>query len=256
MRTVARLNVTPVKSTRLHHPDRIRLETYGAAGDREFFFVDADGRRFSGDRKTPLLPIVARFDQEADRLKLQLPDGISVAGSAAATGEALTVDFYGRSVPAHVVEGEFTKALSRYAGHEVRLARADRRGDATDVRPVTLVSVASVAELSWRGGSDEPVDSRRFRMTVEIDGCQPHEEDTWSGRLVRIGEAVVRVGSQVPRCVITTLDPDTGERDFPTLSVIKRYRGLTDDGELPFGMYADVVRPGAVRTGDPIEPYA
>jgi hypothetical protein len=73
---------------------------------------------------------------------------------------------------------------------------------------------------------------------------------------VRIGEAVVRVGSQVPRCVITTLDPDTGERDFPTLSVIKRYRGLTDDGELPFGMYADVVRPGAVRTGDPIEPYA
>ncbi|RPJ14943.1 MAG: MOSC domain-containing protein, partial [Actinobacteria bacterium] len=47
MPTVARFNVTPVKSTALHHPDRIRLDDRGAAGDRRFFFVDASGKRFS-----------------------------------------------------------------------------------------------------------------------------------------------------------------------------------------------------------------
>jgi uncharacterized protein YcbX len=253
MPSVARLNVTPVKSTALLHPDEIRLETYGAAGNRDFFFVDEHGSRFSGLTKVPRLPIRSTFDAERDHLELRLPDEIVVEGPAAGTGEALAVDFYGRDVPAHVVEGDFEEALSRYSGHPVRLARVDHPGGGNDERPVTLVSLASVEELSRQGGREEPVDAGRFRMLVEIDGCTPHEEDTWTGRHVRIGQAVVSVGEQVPRCAITTLDPETGERDFPTLSVIKKYRGVTGDGQLPFGVYADVVEPGVIHVGDPVE---
>jgi uncharacterized protein YcbX len=252
--TVARLNVTPVKSTALHNPERIMLESYGAVGNREFFFVDAGGRRFGGSSKAPLMPIRAEHDPTEDRLLLHLPDGIVITGPAAAGGEALTVNFYGRAVPAHVVEGDWEQGLSRYAGQSVRLARVDRPGDATDERPVTLVSLASVAELSRQGGRDRPVDAGRFRMLVEIEGCGPHEEDTWSGRRVRVGEAVVAVGDPVPRCVITTLDPQTGVRDFPTLSVIRAYRGIAGDNELQFGVYGDVVRPGSIGVGDEVEP--
>ncbi len=253
MPTVARLNVTPVKSTALHNPERITLERYGAVGNREFFFVDQDGRRFSGSDKTSLIPIRAEYRPEEDLLTLHLPDGITVTGPGAADGESLTVDFYGRAVPARIVEGDFEEGLSRYSGHTVRLARVDRAGDATDERPVTLVSLASVAELSRQGGRDTPVDAGRFRMLVELDGCEPHEEDTWSGRRVRIGETMVAVGEPVPRCVITTLDPATGVRDFPTLSVISSYRGVAGDGELQFGVYGDVVRPGTIAVGDAVE---
>ena len=91
-------------------------------------------------------------------------------------------------------------------------------------------------------------------MLVEIDGCAPHEEDTWSGRRVRIGDAEVRVGDPVPRCVITTLDPDTGQRDFSTLSVIRSYRRVSKDKELEFGVYGDVVRPGSISVGDEVVP--
>ena len=255
MPTVARLNVTPVKSTALHNPESIMLESYGAVGNREFFFVDADGRRFGGSRKAPLMPIRAEHDRAEDRLTLLLPDGIVITGPAAADGEALTVNFYGRAVAAHVMEGDWEEGLSRYAGHTVRLARVDRPGDATDERPVTLVSLASVAELSRQGGRDRPVDAGRFRMLVEIEGCEPHEEDTWSARRVRVGEAVVAVGKPVPRCVITTLDPQTGVRDFPTLSVIRAYRGVAGDNELQFGVYGDVVRPGSISVGDEVEPF-
>jgi uncharacterized protein len=254
MPTVARLNVTPVKSTALHNPERITLERHGAVGNREFFFVGDDGRRFSGSRKTSLIPIRAEYDATRDHLTLRLPDGIVVSGPVAPNGEALTVDFYGRPVPAHVIEGDWQEALSRYAGHMVRLARVDHPGDAIDVKPVTLVSLASVAELSRRGGRDRPVDARRFRMLVEIDGCAPHEEDAWTGRRVRIGDAEIRVGDPVPRCVITTLDPETGLRDFSTLSVIRSYRGVSKDKELEFGVYGDVVRPGTIGVGDPVEP--
>jgi hypothetical protein len=92
-------------------------------------------------------------------------------------------------------------------------------------------------------------------MTIEIEGVdEPHAEDAWASRTVRVGRAVLRIGEQVPRCFVTTLDPSTGVRDFPTLHVIKQYRGVSADGDLPFGVYADVVEPGTVRVGDPVEP--
>ena len=255
MPRVARFNVTPVKSTALHHPDQIRLDERGAVGDRHFFFVDAFGKRFSGATKSPILPIRATYDESADALELRLPDGVVVAGPARPDGEALEVDFYGRPVAAHVVHGGFSEALSAYAGHEIRLARPDRAGDAIDVNPVTLVSLESVAELARRGAHDDTLDPGRFRMTIEIEGVSaPHEEDAWAGRHVRVGGAVIRVGDPVPRCVVTTLNPDTGLRDFPTLRVIRDYRGTNEEQQLEFGVYADVVEPGQVRVGDPVEP--
>lgn len=257
MPTVARFNVTPVKSTALHHPERIHLGPQGATGDRRFFFVDGSGKRFSGATKAPILPIRAEYDEERDELELRLPNGIVVSGSARANGEALAVNFYGRPVAAHTVGGDFEEALSGYVGHEVRLARPDRPGDALDVEPVTLVSLESVAELAQRGDHEGSLDPGRFRMTIEIEGVSvPHEEDTWAGRRVRAGDAVIRVGEPVPRCVVTTLDPNTGVRDFPTLHVIRRYRGTNIANQLEFGVYAEVVEPGNVRVGDPIEPLA
>jgi len=99
------------------------------------------------------------------------------------------------------------------------------------------------------------VDSRRFRILIEVAGAEtPHQEDSWLGREVRIGEAVVRVTKPDARCVITTQDPDTGQRDFPTLHVIKQYRGLRDGRKLDFGVYADVIRPGRVAVGDAVSP--
>jgi uncharacterized protein YcbX len=251
--TVARFNVTPVKSTALHHPDRIRLERRGAVGDRSFFFVDANGKRFSGATKAPILPIRASYDAEQEWLELVLPNGIAVSGSAVADGGSLVVDFYGRSVAAHEVEGDFTDALSEYAGREIRLVRPDRASDALDVRPVTLLSLESVAELARQGGHDGPLDAGRFRMTIEIEGVsEPHEEDTWRRRTVRVGDALLTIEDPVPRCVVTTLDPATGIRDFPTLSVIKQYRGVAPRGNLQFGVYGRVTEPGDVRVGDAV----
>ena len=257
MPKVARFNVTPVKSTALHHPERLRLDERGATGDRRFFFVDATGHRFSGATKAPILPIHAAYDEATDHLELRLPDGVVVAGPARPDGAALVVNVYGRPVPAHVVEGDFGEALSAYAGHEIRLARPDRPGDAIDVRPVTLVSLESVAELARRGQHDGRLDPGRFRMTIEIEGVSaPHEEDSWAGRRVRVGGAVIRIDEPVPRCVVTTLDPDTGLRDFPTLRVIRDYRGTNAERQLEFGVYAEVVEPGEVSVGDPVEPLA
>jgi uncharacterized protein YcbX len=91
-------------------------------------------------------------------------------------------------------------------------------------------------------------------MTIGVRGCRPHEEDSWQGRAVRIGEAVVRALGPVPRCAATRRDPASGEQDFDTLGTIREYRGLRGGRYLDFGVYAEVLRPGRVRLGDPVEP--
>jgi uncharacterized protein YcbX len=190
------------------------------------------------------------YEHAAGRLSLAFPDGRTVAGDVA-LGEELETDFWGRPVRGRLVDGPWAAALSAYAGAPIRLVQAERAGDGTDVNPATIVSEESCAELARHAGA--PVDPRRFRMLLTLMGCRAHEEDEWGARRVRIGAAVVRVAGPVPRCVVTTQDPGTGVTDLDTLRAIADSRGRID-GQVPFGVYADVEEPGPVRVGDPVEP--
>jgi len=58
----------------------------------------------------------------------------------------------------------------------------------------------------------------------------------------------------VPRCAVTTQDPDTGVPTLDTLRGIKSYRGLRDGTQIDFGVYFDVEQPGRVRVGDAVQP--
>lgn len=257
MRTVSRINVTAVKGTALMHPDRVELTPTGIPGNRLFFLVDREGRLFSAPDLGPLVRIVAVYAPTDDRLTLRFPDGAAVDGAADVLGEELVVDFYGRPVPARVVGGGFGDALSAYADRPVRLVRSARAGDGSDVHHLSVMSLASVAALASGAGYDGDLDARRFRMDVELDGCAPYEEDTWDGQRVRVGSAVVRICGQIPRCVLTTKDPDTGLKDFDTLRQIAHQRArIGGNGGLPFGMYAEVEEPGTVSLGDAVEPLA
>lgn len=255
MKHVARISISPVKGFRLSHPDEVELGADGVAENRRFFLVGPEGQRLRSSA-TPW-PVLVRADYDAggERLRMQFPDGTEVEGDAAALGDPVrstsgTIDVTGR-----VVDGPWKAPLSELAGHPVRLVRADRVGAGLN-EPVTLVSDGSLARLAQEAGRDE-VDARRFRMLFELTGCEPHEEDTWDGRLFSIGGAVVRVGGPVDRCAVTTRDPDTGGRDLDTLRLLKSYRGRREsDGAVLFGVYAIVAQPGLVRVGEPVEPLS
>jgi uncharacterized protein len=240
-----------VKSLRLHHPDELRLDRFGVAADRRFYLIRGDGRLLAGLHHGPLALVSADWDALRDRLRLTFPEGDVVEDDVRLAEPELT-DFWGHRVAGRVVEGPWAEALSAYAGRPVRLVKADEPAGGVDVEPLTLVSSESIAELGRRAGRDA-LDGRRFRMLLEIEGVEPHEEDRWSGRRVRIGEAIVEVGGPVPRCATTTRDPATGRRDFDTLREVAAYRGKRQGKHVDFGVYARVVTPGRVRVGDPVE---
>jgi len=93
-------------------------------------------------------------------------------------------------------------------------------------------------------------------MNIEIAGSSVLDEDTWDGRELSIGDAVVRAGGPVKRCAATTRNPDTGEIDLQTLKLIGALKGREDHAPWGagffFGVYADVLVPGRVAVGDPV----
>jgi uncharacterized protein YcbX len=256
MRTLVRLSVTPVKALRLSHPTETEITEGGIPGDRRFYLIDETGALFDATDHHALLRVVPDYEPATERLRLTFPDGSIVEDSADRTDGSETTDFFGRPVSGRIVHGPFAEALSSYVGAPLRFVRADREGEAQDVHPLTIVSSASVHDLGSHGEQPD-LDARRFRITLEVAGCEPYEEDTWEGRDVRIGDATIRVRGQIPRCVVTTLAPDSGERDFRTLNILARHRPrIGGKGGLPFGMYAAAVRTGRVRLGDPVEPVS
>jgi uncharacterized protein YcbX len=257
MPTVSRISIAPVKGLALVHPDEVRLEDTGVASNRRFHVVDADGRRYNQLRNGELVRIKPEYEPETERLTLRFPDGAAADGTVV-PGEEITTDFYGRPVTGNVVVGPWSDALSTWAGRPLRLVQS-APGAAVDRSRgnVSLVSTASLAELARRAGQAEPVDGRRFRMLFELDDCEPHEEDGWVKRRLRIGEAVVYLRNDVGRCAITTQNPETGLPDFDTLRAISGYRDLTENEagkkHIPFGVFGEVVEPGRVAVGDAAE---
>jgi uncharacterized protein YcbX len=250
---VAWISLTPVKATMLHHVDEIDLLETGPRGDRRFYLITERGRLVSDKDCGALQLVRAHYDAERDTLALRLPDGEEIAGPVE-RGDEVATTFHRRERPARRVHGPWAEAVSALMGEEVRLVEPELTApDRGRGGAATLLGTGSLVAIATQLGV-ETVDARRFRMNFGVDGLEPHEEDAWRGRRVRIGDAVVVPQGNVGRCAITTQNPDTGRVDLDTLKALAAYRGDVETTEpLPFGIHAAVAEPGRVRVGDRVE---
>jgi uncharacterized protein YcbX len=254
---VAWIHVAPIKALAIQELREVRLDRLGVENDRRFCVVDPDGKMLNAKRVQRFIAIRPQFDDEMRQLVLDMPDGSVVKGTID-LGHDIAVAIYGRSVPAHVVEGPWADALSGIAGRPVRLVRFDDPGEGVDRADegagASLLAEASLRAIASAAGVTGPVDPRRFRMLFGIAGVAAHAEDTWMGTRVRIGSAVVVPSGNIGRCAVTTLDPRSGVSDLDTLGALAKYRGEKITTEpLAFGVWARVAEAGVVRLGDPIE---
>jgi uncharacterized protein len=116
-----------------------------------------------------------------------------------------------------------------------------------DCQHVSVFSLATVGALAAEAGC--AIDPRQFRANVYIEPVsgQPFDEETWLGCLLQMGnEVLTGVTQRDPRCVMVNLDPESGKQDSRVLrSIAKGHQGQA-------GIYANVVRAGVIRVGDPI----
>src|SRR5262249_1004551 len=90
-------------------------------------------------------------------------------------------------------------------------------------------------------------DPRRLRPNLIIAGVDGLAERDWPGHRLRTAVLEILVHSVRQRCVMTTYDPDTQERDLGVLrDIVRRFGGK-------LALDAEVLRPGRVALGDPVE---
>ena len=250
MPRVVRLNIAPVRSLALETRSEIWLTPDGVAEDRRFYLVDDGGRLVDQLTVGELVQIDAWTDRDATVLRLTFPDGRVVDGEVR-LAEAVETAISRRTAIGHVVDGPWGAALSAFVGRPIRVVRCDRIGGSRTAHPASLVTDGSLDALSAALGVDD-VDARRFRMLIELEGGERHEEDTWVDRRIGLGETVLRISAPMPRCAMTTHDPGTGVRDLDTLRAIRNYRGVANGKDLLFGVWAEVETPGLIRVGDQV----
>jgi uncharacterized protein YcbX len=252
--TVTGLATAAVKGTRLREVESVTLGSSGAEGDRRFFLVDERGRLINAMLLGELQQIVASFHEPSGRLTLEFPDGAVVEDVVELGASVATRRGSNEFRPAHEVAGPWASALSAWADRPVRLMHTESAIDRGTKGAASLISRASLERLAQEAGVDG-VDGRRFRMLIEIDGVAAHAEDDWVGRSIRLGESVIHFEGHVGRCKITTLNPERGKADLPTLDVLRRYRGeLPSIEPIPFGIFGRVLQGGTVRVGDSVTP--
>ena len=183
---------------------------------------------------------------------MQLPDGSVAEGSSLPVGEPVDVRLFDRTIRARSIDPALAEAVAPAVDERLALLRVEEPEYAGGTHRVSIVSLASVADVGRRGtDADADLDPRRFRMLIELDGLDPYDEDAWQGRRIRLGTAVIRLGGRMPRCAMTTLHPDTGARDRDVLKVLAGYRKVGT--EVVLGLSGDVEEPGRIARRDPVE---
>lgn len=127
-----------------------------------------------------------------------------------------------------------------------RVLRVPNRGMTdTDYPSVSLTNLASNAALS--GILDMDLSALRWRSNLWLDGMKPWEEFELVGKSLKIGEAQLEVIEPIKRCLATTSNPETGERDADTLGALKSL------GHQDFGIHARVIEGGEIKLGDTLQ---
>ena len=132
---------------------------------------------------------------------------------------------------------EVLASVRAAAGPDASLVAYDGP-DRFDILPLLVATDGAVAEFGR--------DVRRLRPNIVIGGVAGMNEIDWPQAELHIGDVVIAIDSRRGRCPMTTVDPDTLERDRAVLTdIIRRF-----DGKL--ALNASVIRPGVIRVGDEV----
>ena len=127
-----------------------------------------------------------------------------------------------------------------------RIIRAANRGMTdSDFPSISLCNMSSHRAVEQKLGRDLSI--ARWRGNIWFDGLPLWNEFDWIGRDIRIGEAVFHVRERITRCLATTANPETGERDADTLGALSSW------DHQDFGVYAEVLEGGTIHTGDEVQ---
>jgi uncharacterized protein YcbX len=262
---IAALYCYPVKGCASVASNTAVLTHAGIMHDRSFMVVTENGVYRTQRRDPMLATIQPGISDDGSHLTLSSPATGSVEIAIDTTSPPRPVDLFGTAYTGIDQGPQAAEWLSATLGSPSRLVRVapnHRRvtngrtaGTAgyADSSAVHILSEATLAALNERlvATRSPALPMSRFRPNIVLTGCeQPHIEDTL--RQVRLGPAALAYAKLTLRCVVTTVDQDTGRKSGPEpLRTLASYRRASGGG-VAFGSYFAVTAPGRIAVGDPV----
>lgn len=225
----------PIKSLGGISTNCLSVRKEGPLRDRQMMLVNSDGK-FVTQRQKPLMSQIKVFDL-GDQLKLSFnQDSIELDWpDFSGRTERKTVQVWQDELEAQVIHGEVNNWLSELLKQDVQLVykhedtyrQVDldyaRKGDETgfsDGFPFLLISQASIDFL--QSHLDVSISMERFRPNISVTGYEPFEEDNW--KRIAINGVEFDLVKPCSRCVIPTIDLESGEKQKQVMQVMLEHR--------------------------------
>lgn len=258
---VKSLHCYPIKSCRGVAVEQAALDGYGFVGDRRMMVVDNTDQLVTA-REVPRMVLIT-VQRSGGTVTVSAPGRRDHMFTISDHGAIRRVRVWDDWVDAVDTGDAPAMWFSDVLGFPVRLVTTGsnfrrsihpkynpggRHVHFGDAYPLLLISTASLADLNTR--LEAPLPMTRFRPNVVIEGCDPYEEDRW--KTIRVGDVVFKIVKPCSRCVLTTVDPETGEKGKEPLRTLSQYRRAAD-GNVYFGQNVIHESHGVIRVGDRVE---
>uniref|UniRef100_A0A5F8H631 Mitochondrial amidoxime reducing component 1 n=1 Tax=Monodelphis domestica TaxID=13616 RepID=A0A5F8H631_MONDO len=276
--TVAQIWIYPIKSCKgvsVNEADCTEMGLRsGSLRDRFWLVIKEDGHMVTARQEPRLVLISITWDN--DQMTLSAPDmndlvipstqpstnaiqncrvfGVDIQGRDCGDEIAQWITSFLKSETFRLVQFE-TQMMGRKSKEIFQPFIQNYQVAYPDASPFLIISEASLADLNSR--LEKKVKANNFRPNIVISGCGVFEEDSWNEIL--IGDVEMKRIMACGRCILTTVDTDTGimNRKEP-LETLRSYRQCDPSdqkvyGKAPlFGQYFVLEDPGTIKVGDPV----
>lgn len=246
------------------------VEDKGLQYDRRWMLTDEKGG-FLTQREFPLMATLG-VELKTDKLKVTTKnaDSIDIPLSEDESGEERKVSVWQSKLKARVAENAVNEWFSEALQTKCRLVRMNENSKRlvnpfyavrkfqdevsfADGYPILLIGESSLEDLNLK--LERRVPMNRFRPNLVIKNVEAFAEDKW--KKIKIGETVFHLVKPCARCVMTTIDQETGISDGKEpLKTLATYRLVKRAGtsKINFGQNLIAENAGAkVRIGEKVE---
>jgi len=256
------ISVYPIKSTSGIQLSTSWVEELGLAFDRRFMITTNNGEMLTARTEPRLCLIQANLTQNGINITAPGMPILSIE-YAKLSSKYQNTSVWGTEINGQQSSEHYNLWFSRYLNKPCQLLFFGENSERfvknknshvgfADGYPILLLSLQSLAYLNQKLTTNNIASMAQFRPNIVVDVETAFEEDTW--KHIRIGEVEFEVTKPCSRCIFTTINPETAEKNIQQepLKTLKTFRQV-EAGDVMFGQNLVPLNQGQIKLGDKVE---